>query len=75
MKDFVAMTQSEPEGPRTTTPVVSNPPTTPVVAEINRQADDVISVRQLKGHSTESVGAIELEEDDDEHHGGAVVEE
>ena len=47
MKDFVKMTQSEPEGPRTTTPVVSNPPMTPVVS--NPTTTLVVTVVHGKG--------------------------
>ena len=55
MKDFVKMTQSEPEGPRTTTPVVSNPNTTLVVTVVHGQgATAVATEKQMTpevGHS------------------------
>ena len=40
-------------------------PAASALPEVNRQADDLISVRQLKGRSAELQGAIELEDDDD----------
>ena len=49
MKDFVAMTQSEAEGPRTTTPVASNPPTTPVVCNPTTTTALVVTVVHGKG--------------------------
>jgi len=40
-------------------------PATSALPEVNRQADDLISVRQLRGRGVEAMGAIELEDDDD----------
>ena len=40
-------------------------PAASALPEVNRQADDLISVRQLKGRGAQVHGAIELEEDDD----------
>ena len=41
-------------------------PAAHVLPDVNRQADDLISVRQLKGRSAVVHGAVELDDDDDD---------